>query len=214
VSHLFLSIATSSLFKPSLAEDSKQQPWICRIAAEFCDADGGVLDNFATGIRAEGRKISAEATEIHGITSMQAERGGIYEIFAIGAICGLKAGTKRGCDYPGFASNARCVIAWDAPFARTVIGSLFSRHGEPASAWIRPGLQFISLKEMASPFCRLPPRDGDDTGAPRWPSLQEAGALLLGEPETPLPHTVEENLARTKRLWTWLRDQRAFEVAA
>lgn len=210
MSLLFLSIATSSLPKDSLPADSKQQPWIVRMAAQLCEADGTPLQSFIASIRADGRKIDAGATNVHGINSTQADRGGVYEMFALGMVCGLKANGKRATDYPGLASEARYVIAWNADFLRTVINNSFAKLNEPSGAWVRPGLQFISLQHVAAPFCRLQGQDG----AYRLPRRDEAAAQLLGLPERKTPVTPESNLDLEKLIYYWLADRKAFEKEA
>jgi hypothetical protein len=218
MSLLFLSIATSGLPKDSLSANSRQQPWIVRISAELASEDGRTIEQFSCGIRAGDRKIEADASRIHGITSAYAARSGVDESFALSMVCGLKLkvkadGTIRP-DKPGLASNALYCICWDAAFVRTVIGSAFARHGEPADAWVRPGLQFIGLQEICTPWLRLPAAKGDDSGAYRKPARDEAAAAFLGRQARPLPHSVDDNLALEKMIYTELRARNAFEVAA
>lgn len=210
MSALFISIATSSLLKDTLPADSKQQPWIVRMATQLVSADGRVEAGFCTSIRAEGRKIESGATAKHGITSTQADRGGVYELFVLGAACGLKAGGKRPTDYPGLASMARYVVCWNADFVRAVIGSMFARHGEPADAWVRPGLQFISLQQVVTPFCKLTASEGGY----RLPKRDEAVSVLLGLPERVSPVSPESNLDIEKLLYFWLAERNAFEAEA
>lgn len=213
---LHLSIATSGLPKGSLSADSRQQPWIVRMAAELAAEDGRTIEQFACGIRAGDRKIDSEATARHGITSAYAARSGVDESFALSMVCGLKMkakadGTTRP-DKPGLASNARFVICWDAEFVRGIIGSLFERLGEPASAWVRPGLSFISLQELCAPWLRLPSAKGDDSGAYRKPTRDEAAAFFTGASPRPLPHTVDDNLRIEKLLFPALRARGALEI--
>lgn len=214
---LFLSIATSGLPKDSLQADSRQQPWIARLCAELANDDGTPLEHFACGIRAGERRIDSAATRIHGITSAHAARSGVDESFALSMVCGLKARAKadgsQRPDKPGLASNARFVIAWDAEFVRQTIGSLFIRLGEPASAWIRPGLTFVGLQALTAPWLRLPAKDTNDGGY-RKPKRDEAAAFFCGEPERPLPHTVDDNLRLEKLIYAALKERKAFEEAA
>lgn len=213
---LFLSIATSGLPKGSLSADSRQQPWIVRMTAELAAEDGRTIEQFACGIRAGDRKIDSEATARHGITSAYAARSGVDESFALSMVCGLKMkakadGTTRP-DKPGLASNARYVVCWDSAFVRTVIGGLFQRLGEPSSAWIRPGLSFISLQELCAPWLRLPSAKGDESGAYRKPTRDEAGAFFLGAEPRSLPHTVDDNLRIEKALFPALRSRGALDL--
>lgn len=216
MSLLFLSIATSGLPKGSLSADSRQQPWICRIAASLETEDGKPIEHFACGIRAGDRKIDPQASAKHGITSAYAARSGVDESFALSMVCGLKMKTKADGtvrpDKPGLASNARYVICWDAEFVREIIGGLFLRLGEPAGAWIRPGLQFISLQSLCAPWLRLAPAKGDESGAYRKPSRDEAAAFFLGAEPRQLPHTVDANLQIERALFPALRSRGALEM--
>lgn len=213
---LFLSIATSGLPKETLSSDSRQQPWICRMCADLSNDAGASIEQFACGIRAGERKIDSEATARHGITSAYAARSGVDESFALSMVCGLKMkaradGTTRP-DKPGLASNARYVICWDGMFVRSVIGGLFERLGEPAGAWVRPGLSLINLQELCSPWLRLPSLKGDDSGAYRKPTRDEAAAYFLGAEPRHLPHTVDDNIAIEKLLFFALRSRGALDL--
>lgn len=210
---LFLSIATSSLIKRSLAEDSRQQPWIVRMAASLVSDGGDVQESFSCGIRAEGRSIDPGAAHVHGITSAAAQRSGCYEFFALGMVCGLKAnGSRRTTDYPGMASNARYVVGWNVGFIKSVIGSLFARHGEPSGAWIRPGLSFIDLQTSASPWCRLPAPEGSEDGQYKLPTRDEAASVLLGAEPRTVPHTVDQNILLERAIYQALAERKAFEM--
>lgn len=213
---LFLSIATSGLPKGSLSADSRQQPWIVRMACCLATEDGTPIEQFSCGIRAGERKIDPEATARHGITSAYAARSGVDESFALSMVCGLKMKAKADGstrpDKPGLASNARFVVCWDAAFVRGIIGSLFERLGEPASAWVRPGLSFIGLQELCAPWLRLPSAKGDESGAYRKPTRDEAAAFFLGAAPRPLPHTVDANLQIEKALFPALRSRGALEM--
>jgi hypothetical protein len=205
MTHLFLSIATSGLPKESLEATSRQQPWIVRMVSHLATEDGTPIEQFSCGIRAGDRKIDAEATLNHGITSGYAARSGVDESFAMSMVCGLKSkqkpcGTLRP-DRPGFASNALFCICWDAAFVRVVIGGVFARLGEPADAWVRPGLQFIGLQEICAPCLRLPARQGDESGGYRKPSRDEVAGAFFQRAPRPLPHRVDDNLEIEKAIF-------------
>lgn len=216
MSLLFLSIATSGLPKGSLSADSRQQPWICRIAASLETEDGKPIEHFACGIRAGDRKIDPQASAKHGITSAYAARSGVDESFALSMVCGLKMKTKADGtvrpDKPGLASNARYVVAWNVEFVKTVIGMSFEKYGEPAKAWLRPGLSFLCLQQACAPWCKIPDESG--SGGYASPTRDQACSALLGLPERQLPHSVDENLQREKLLFTWLQSTQTFEHAA
>lgn len=213
MSILHLSIATSSLVKRSLPEDSRQQPFICRIAASLCDTNGNETDHFACLIRSEdGKRVDPEATRRHGITSAACTRSGVAERFALGMILGYRAhGAKRPIDLPGLASCVSAIICWDADFVRAVVNARYALHGEPHGSWIRPGLQFYSLQQTASPWCRLPAPAGDD-GQYKNPTRDEAAAVLLGTEPRALPHTVDDNLRLERAIFAVLAERKAFEM--
>jgi hypothetical protein len=216
MTHLFLSIATSGLPKETLEATSRQQPWIVRMCAQLATEDGTPIEQFSCGIRAGDRKIDADASNIHGITSAYAGRSGVDESFALSMVCGLKLrakadGTTRP-DRPGFASNARFCICWDDRFVRVVIGGLFARLGEPADAWVRPGLQFVGLQELCAPWLRLPAMKGDDSGGYRKPSRDEVAASFFGRPVRPLPHRVDDNLVLEKLIFAELKARGALDI--
>lgn len=208
MSTLFLSIATSGL--PS--DTIPKAIWCPRVACVLVDDAGNQIDSYAVSIRADGRFIDPGASRVHGITTAMASRSGVDETFALAIVCGLRAGGKRTTDRPGLISCARTLVAWRADFVCDVISKLFAKCGEPSSAWRRPGLQIVSLQEVARLWCRLP--STDDAGGYRSPTRDEAAAELLGLPARPLPHSPDSNLERERAVWAALRDRKAFEMEA
>lgn len=203
--NLHLSVVTSGL--PS----ETKSVWSPRMCAALCDDAGNITDSFAVNIRAEGRHIESPATLRHGITTGVANRTGVDEIFALGAICGMRTTGRRANDRPGLVSCARSLVVWNADFVCGVISALYERHGEPGLAWRRPGLQIVDLQESARPWCRLPPGD-DDTGQYRRPMRDEAAFELCGQPARPLPHSPDSNLERERAVWSALAQRKAFET--
>lgn len=206
MSTLFLAIATSGL------PGATKSVWAVRIAAALVSDTGDITDNFAVNVRADGRHVEAAAALRHGITTAAASRTGIDEIFALSSICGMRASGKRAQDRPGLISCARVLVAWQAEFVCRVISDLYQRHGEPRSAWRRPGLQVVSLQDAATAFCRLPPVEGDETGQYRRPTRDEAAFELCGLPVRPLPHSPDSNLERERAVFAALRERKAFEA--
>jgi hypothetical protein len=203
---LFLTIATSGL------PGATKSVWCPRMCAALVDDSGAVTDSFAVKVRADGRHIEAAAALRHGITTAAASRTGVDEVFVLGAICGMRASGKRAQDRPGLISCARVLVAWQAEFVCRVVSDLYQRHGEPGSAWRRPGLQIVSLQDAATPWCRLP--STEDNGGYRKPTRDEAAAALCGLPVRPLPHSPDSNLERERALYAALRDRKAFEMEA
>lgn len=199
---LFVDTETSGLIKKHLPVDSDQQPWVVSLAAELCDDAGRQIACINTGIRAAGRRIEAEASAVHGVSSAAAGRTGVSELAALGILCGKES----------FASQARYVIGHGISFDRLVITSVLARNGRDATAWSRPGLTFIDTMLATAPFCKLP-SDRED-GSYKWPSLDEACEILLNEPHRAGPHNAWDDLQRAKRLFFWLRSRGALEIEA
>lgn len=199
---LFLDTETSGLLKRNLPLESPEQPWIVSIAAQLCDNSGNELAAFRSGIRAHGRSISDGAKAVHGISTREAGKGGVAEKSALRILCGRES----------FAAQARFVIGHGLDFDRDVIAGSLLRNGWDAAVWLRPGLSFINTMTSAAPFCKLP--SDHDSGSYKWPSLDHACELLLGEPPRVGRHDAWDDLNRCSRLFFWLRDRGTFEVAA
>lgn len=208
---LHLSIATSGL--PS--DRMNKAVWSPRMCAALTDEAGAVTDSFAVNVRADGRFIEAGASRRHGITTGAANRTGVDEIFALGCVCGMRANGKRTQDRPGLISCARTLVAWQAEFVVRVISAMYEKHGEPGSAWRRPGLRIVSLQEIATPWCKLAPAEDDDqSGQYRRPTRDEAAFELLGFVKRDLPHTPDSNLERERALYKDLCRRNAIETVA
>ena len=122
------------------------------------------------------------------------------ELAALGVLCGRES----------FASQARYVVGHGVSFDRDIITSVLARNGRDAATWVRPGLQFIDTMLAATPFCKIP-SDHESDGY-KWPSLDEAGALLLNEIPRSATHDAWDDIGRCKRLFFWLRDRGALDV--
>lgn len=200
MSLLFVDTETSGLFKRNLPMDSDQQPWIISLAAELTDDVGRQIACINTGIRANGRKISADAQAVHGISSAFAGRTGVSELAALGVLCGRES----------FASQALYVVGHGISFDRDVITSVLARNGRDATTWVRPGLTFVDTMLASTPFCKIPSEH--DSGSYKWPSLDESCELLLSEPPRTGPHNAWDDIQRCKLLFFWLRSHGALEI--
>lgn len=194
---LIIDSETSGLMKRELPIDHEGQPWVVSLSAELCDTKLRQLDFFSTRIRADGRKIEAEATGVHGISSADAGRSGIPEVTAIGMLC-------------HFASQARYVVGFGIDFDRKVIESILMRRRKDTRLWVREGLEFVDVMKPAAHICKLP--SPHESGSPRWPSLDEACEIILGEPPREGSHTGWDDLQRTKRLFSKLAADRVIEI--
>lgn len=195
---LFVDCETSDLLKRDLALDDLSQPWCVSIAAVLA-VPGRPDQEINLPIRAEGRKIRAGAEAVHGVSSREAAKHGVPEVAVLAVLCWL-------------AAQAECVVGHGIGFDRDVVTSVLMRRGKDSRLWTRPGLTFHDTMKLATPFCRIP--SVFDDGGFKWPSLDEACSILLGEPPRAGEHSAKDDLQRTRRLWAWLCDHNAVETAA
>lgn len=198
---LFVSIRTSGLIKKNLPLEDASQPWVVSVAAELTSGEGAQIASINTGIRAGDRKVSDGAQKIHGISSQLASRTGVSELAALGVLCGRES----------LASQARYVVGHGLDFDRDVITSVLARNGRDAKTWTRPGLQFVDTMTAAAPFCKL--TSEHESGSYRWPSLDDACRILIGEEPRSGAHDAWNDLRRCKALFFWLRERGAFDLA-
>lgn len=194
---LSLDTETSNLPARGMDVADKQYPWPVRVGAALFDDSGRDYALFSTGIRADGRTVSSAAQAIHGVSSREAGRSGIPEVVALSVICHM-------------AGQAQYLIGFNIEFDRDILVASILRQNQDPKRLLRPGLQLVDLMKPCAAFCKLPTEH--DSGSYRWPSLDDAGRILLGEPERTGPHTDWTDLQRAKRIFFWLRARGALEM--
>lgn len=199
---LFVDCETSGLLKKNLPLEDPNQPWVVSLAAQLCDGTGNELAAIRTGIRANGRAIASDASAVHGISSRKAAYTGVAEKSALRLLCGKES----------FVSQARYVVGHGMQFDKAVITSLILRNGWDASVWTRPGVEFCCTMLAAAPFCKL--ASEHESGSYRWPSLDDACRILLGEEPRAGAHDAWDDLRRCRSLFFWLRGRGAFDLEA
>lgn len=200
---MFLDLESSGLIKRNLPPDSPEQPWCCSIAAMLTNMDGKELASINTPIRANGRSIEKGAAAVHGVSSQQAGRTGIDEVYALAPIFGRKG---------SFATQALYLIGHNISFDVGVIESVMLRAGLDVSALKRPGLTQLCTMKSATPFCKIVPDPPRTDGSFKWPGLDQACAILLDEPPREGHHTAFEDMQKAMRLFFLLRERGAFEL--
>lgn len=214
MSVLHISVAPSSLSEPP-----PKGLWFMRVCAALCDDAGNVLDDFAQNIRSNNRTAEPGALTAFGIDRRDLHQRGIHEAHVARIICGLKAAPPR---YPedlaGLCSCAKVVVAWNADIVKEGMARALARMGEPSSAFARPLLRFISLRDDCTLWCKLTPTD-EDTGRYRAPSRAEAAATIIGDAYSPPPglSIVGRNLHTEIAIFRELlrkTDGKAFEAVA
>lgn len=187
---LVIDSETSGLWKRDLPPDHPGQPWIVTLGAKLRAPNGDLLGHFSTRIKAEGRKIETGAEAVHGISSVQAGRTGVPEVVALGMLC-------------HFAAQAKYLVGYGIEsFDRRIVVSLLMRMGKDTKMFERPSLEFVDVMFAAMQACRLP--SDHEAGGYRWPSLDEAGEIILGEKPREGRHDVWDDVERCDRLFTHL----------
>lgn len=196
---LALDVETSGLVPRGVEIGDAQFPWPTQIGAVLFRDDGTDRALFSSLVRADGRKITAGASNVHGITNRQAATEGVSQIAAMAVVC-------------GFAAQAKYLIGFNAGFDRSICESALIRLGKDTRMLCRPGLEVIDLMTSATALCKIPSEH--ETGGFRWPSLDVACQTILGDPPREGPHDALQDATRAKRLFLALRDLGMIEVAA
>lgn len=165
---LFVDVEGSGLPIKGLPYEDPANPWPVQAAADLCDYDGRSVAHFDFRIKADGRKIDAGATAVHGITSREADKTGVPEVIALGALVGLVADAEK-------------VIGFGIGYDRSVLVGALVRLGRDPRKLLRPGLEFADLIPAAAAACKIPSEHNSNTF--RWPSLGKAAEILLPDYE-------------------------------
>lgn len=194
---LFIDMESSGLIKKDRPIGDPSQPWAVSVAVLL--VDGKRRDDACFRIRAEeGRKMSPEAEKIHGISLREAQKAGVPELVMLSLVS-------------NFAKDAEVIVS-HGTFDRDLMISLLRRRSKPDSVWTHPGLVCHNTADITKPLCRLPFEDPEKAGEWRWPSLDEAGAILLGEAPREGIHDPRDDLCRLERIWNHCIGQNLVEV--
>lgn len=192
-----LDCETSNLPARGMAVTDAQYPWPVRIGAALFNDDGKDQAVFSTGIRADGRTVAKGAEAIHGVSSRDAGKTGIPEVVALSVVCHM-------------AGQARFLIGFNIEFDRDILVAAILRNNQDPRRLLRAGLTLVDLMKPCAAFCKIPSEH--DSGSYRWPSLDDAGRILLGEPERAGPHNDWDDLQRSKRIYFWLKARGALDM--
>ncbi|MDE2097262.1 MAG: DUF3820 family protein [Patescibacteria group bacterium] len=136
------------------------QPKLVQLGAQLLGQELEVVGEMNFIIKPVGFEIPQEAANVHGITTQRAlsfgsDEKSVLELFA----CWIE--------------KAKTIVAHNITFDAIVIGNAFHRHGMK----IVPPSPYCTMK-AATDLCKIP---GFRTGEYKWPTLQEAHTILLGE---------------------------------
>ena len=191
---LFVHCNASGLPIPGASLDDPDYPWPTHIAAELTDEDGNNLpvpQFFSLACLSAGRTIQPGATKVHGITARDIATCGMPELSVLDAL--IK-----------FSLNARRIVAYAASFDRDLVTASLRRlarerpegRREPIlklmSAWLRPGLETVDLRDICQVVC----------GMDQWPSLNVAFERIVRmSPVTDEKHDAWTDVQKLKRLY-------------
>lgn len=206
-SALLLDTKTSGLYLENLKMDDPQQPWVPSLAAALITKAGTFVSHMSFLIKAEGRKIKANAFNEHGITDVACSQYGVPEPRVLGLLTDLLKTAPM--------SALRVVTYGDLD--PKILGSLLARfaisQNKPSTTfdrlWLaRPGIELIDImKPYAQQVCKLPPTvEGLDY---KWPSLSEAAEIVLARPPRPGLSDAWDDLLTLRDLYVTF-DRRGF----
>jgi DNA polymerase III epsilon subunit-like protein len=196
---LSLDCETSSLIPKDAVPGSAQFPWPVQIGAVLFNLDGHDRASFGSRIRADGRTVSSQAAQIHGISSREAGKSGVPEIIGLSIVC-------------AFAAEAQIITGFNIEFDRAVLESALIRLGKDARKLMRPGLQAVGLMQPAAAFTKL--NSGREDGAYKFPRLDEALAGIRNEQPRQGHHDALRDAMAAKRLFLSLHHRGALDIAA
>lgn len=210
---LLLKLHTSGLYRKDISIDDSAQPWCPEIAAALCNRSGAMLNAFTHVIKSDGRTIKENAEKVHGITARASSQIGIPEPRVLGALSDMLKTAP-------LDSHMKVVTFGDMD--RMVVASLFARFalasGKKSDAydrlWLnRPLIEFVDLqKPYAQQLCKLPSEfEGGGFGDYKWPSLDEAGSIILGQPATEGLRDAWSDLMTMKALFFRFAEMGLFE---
>lgn len=219
---LFVDVETTGLPVPALDRDDPAQPWPVSVAAELCELTGERRGYIERLIRSGGWLMTPGATAVHSISDEEAGRfGGSIEVttafvcemageasYVVGWNCGFDRRIIE-TSITRFTKKVRAGIAWMATARAT---QRWERVGLSLSAladdlerctkiWTRPQLRFIDPMIAATQVCKIVPPEPRSDGSYKWPTLDEAGSILLGEAPRGEHHSAADDIQRTKRLF-------------
>lgn len=209
---LFFDCETSSLYRDKLALDDPQQPWCVSLAFALCSNDGEMQNFGRYLIKPDGRSIQRGAEDVHGITTRDASRFGVPEARILGLLSDCLKTMPAD-------SYIRCVTF--GTFDPNVISSLFARfaksQGKPTNSYDRlwakrPFVEFMNLIDpWLTQMCKIPSEHVE--GTYRWPSLDEAAEIVLGQERRSGKHDAWQDMLILRDIYVALRDRGMFPEA-
>lgn len=164
---LFVDTETTGKALHKCPPDHPDQPRIAQLAAILYDQQRRIVAEFNCLIKPDGWTIPAEATEVHGITTTQADAFGLKIGTALGVLC-------------QFVKRAQLLVAHNAAFDTLVIQSELCRLKNPEFLGIFMQIERYCTMEASTNILRIP--SPYRAGEHKWPKLAEAYLHFTGRP--------------------------------
>lgn len=158
---LFYDIETTGLPVWEAGCDDSRQPHIVQLAGLVLASDRAVVDRMCVIVRPDGYVIPKTASDVHGITTVQAEREGIPLWKAL-------------WQFERLVHTAALRVAHNVKFDDLILGVAYHRLG--VDDWPLKEQPTYCTQDASTPICKLPGQCGDY----KWPKLAEAYSCLVG----------------------------------
>lgn len=185
---LFVDTETTNLPTP------REPAHLCQLAAALTDDEGLVWSEFCFTIRPT-RMIDAGASRVHGITHEIADRFGVPEVAAIGALLRL-------------ATKADTLVAFNAPFDVDRLEEARARLLQAGHKLAALPAKTLCVMTLADRVMKLPPTErmiaagfSDKTKPPK---LEEAFKHFVGRPMKHA-HNAGADVRATIEVWKHVR---------
>ena len=192
---LLVDTETSGLYRDDLPVTAPEQPHMVQLGAQLFDSQFRRRANMTVLIKPEGWSIEPQAEAVHGISAHMCHRAGISLAEALIPLRGLVNAASR-------------VAGHHVQFDRKVIAASCHRAGGEGLWWSRINHKFLCTMETATEVCALPSEFGL-----KFPSLEEAVAILCPGADLPVRHDAESDIAATLAVYRALLDRGIIEEA-
>lgn len=190
MSTLIFDTETSGLWKDSLGPLDPGQPHLVQLGARLYDAAWRKRCHLTTLIRPDGWEIEQGAHATHGIRTGDCHRHGVPLAEAL-------------IMFRPMVLAASAIVGHGVQFDRRVITVAIHRAGGEGLWWSRVAHKFRCTMEASTEVCQLPA----EFGGYKWPSLEEAIAILCPDLEVKGFHDVDLDIDLTVALYRELLDR-------
>lgn len=180
----FLDTETSGLRKAGLDPLDPSQPHLLQLGCHLYATDWELVGRLKLLIRPDGWEVEPGAFTVHGIPTVRAQRYGVPLSAAL-------------VPFQALVANATRIIGHNVQFDAQVIATAIYRAGGSGNWWAKKrGALYCTMEGSAEP-CGLPGQFGE----PKFPSLEEALAILLPGQPFHVKHDAESDLIATVALY-------------